>query len=369
MCKKKICYFFSLFMVICFYLNLAFVLEYKKPGRNPDRYYHFAISKMTAENSLIRSLPQADDLGWGKYFPEKEFLFHQVTAIGYRLYGDYGVIFICGMIGTAICLLLFLITSSYLHPAYAGLLIILFALNVPYFSTRIFMIRPHMLAILCYLILIYGFVKQKKWVVLTGTALFVLSYHAFFIIFPIIIAGIAVLTAGKNALAGEEMFFWKKSLIYLLMGLAAGILLNPYFPANLIMGWEHMNFALLSSEQDLAEGSELVKRPLKETIQYFFPHIAFIIGSGGILFCKRKTKNSNYMLLVFLFFVSSIFFCADSRQYKGFGISCPFIRSYDGSLYFRNKDRFFSQNYYGQFFAAALFSPVFFLSVFHSRTQ
>ena len=60
---------------------------------DPDRYYHFALSRdMVASGQVfLRSVPQVEDLGWGELFVDKEFLFHQLTALGYRIAGDGGV--------------------------------------------------------------------------------------------------------------------------------------------------------------------------------------------------------------------------------------------------------------------------------------
>ncbi|MGZ3650875.1 MAG: hypothetical protein ACXWSC_06845 [Bdellovibrionota bacterium] len=75
---------------------------------DPDRYYHIALSKITAESGrpFLRSLPQVEDLGWGDYFVDKEFLFHEVTTLGYVIGGERGVeesSFLCSIL----CLMVF----------------------------------------------------------------------------------------------------------------------------------------------------------------------------------------------------------------------------------------------------------------------
>ena len=58
-------------------------------SNDPDRYYHLGLAAITAEHGLPATLPQVEDLGWGNYFPDKEFLFHALT--GARATGDVGM--------------------------------------------------------------------------------------------------------------------------------------------------------------------------------------------------------------------------------------------------------------------------------------
>jgi hypothetical protein len=293
---------------IC-YLTLFYLFEYKNPGRNPDRYYHFAISRMTFEKGLIRTLPQADDLGWGIFFPEKEFLFHQVTTLGYAVNGDQGVVWVCILSGIIICILLVSMISSYHHPLPALALVVLFNLGVPYYTSRLFMVRPHMAAILCFIIITYGFLKQKKWMVLIGATAFTLSYHTTFIPIVCFISGLGTFYLAGSLLSYHQLRQkWKNCLLFLLFGCIVGIFINPYFPANQIMGWHHLKFALYSaSPSDLPVGGELVPRPVIETLRCFFPHFIFLLFGGSVLLFKRKTNDINYLLLIFLFLMTVIF--------------------------------------------------------------
>src|SRR5687768_5793418 len=47
---------------------------------DPDRFYHLGLSRLIAASGLPEVLPQVEDLGWGRYFPDKEFLFHALTG-------------------------------------------------------------------------------------------------------------------------------------------------------------------------------------------------------------------------------------------------------------------------------------------------
>ena len=49
--------------------------------------------RLSAEQGLLLTLPQVEDLGWGEYFPDKEFLFHVQTRVAYKFAGERGVEF------------------------------------------------------------------------------------------------------------------------------------------------------------------------------------------------------------------------------------------------------------------------------------
>ncbi len=52
---------------------------------DPDRYYHFAISRAYAEHGFREKVQQADDIGWGDSFGEKEYLLHVFIGLGSKL--------------------------------------------------------------------------------------------------------------------------------------------------------------------------------------------------------------------------------------------------------------------------------------------
>ncbi len=72
-------------------LNLNFAYT-----NDPDRYYHFAISRQMKETGklYVREIPQIKGIHWDEYFPDKEFLFHQFTGLGYRIGGENGALVI-----------------------------------------------------------------------------------------------------------------------------------------------------------------------------------------------------------------------------------------------------------------------------------
>ena len=102
-------------------------------------------------------------------------------------------------------------------------------------------VRPHVLAIFCFVLLNVGILRRSRWITALGAALFVLSYHALYV--PVLTLLIVALLAfagarddrrGLLALAGAG-----------LAGVLVGIVANPYFPGALEMTWIHIRIPFL----------------------------------------------------------------------------------------------------------------------------
>lgn len=202
--------------------------------RDPDRYYHFALSRQMVESGkvFLRELPQVEGLGWGKFFMEKEFLFHQITALGYRLDGDNGVIAAAWILALVGILIFYAYASLRLGPIPAFLLAGIF-FGGPALIWRLLMVRPHVLAIACFTAIVASALKKNRWGLFFSVFLFTMAYHAFYM--PMVVIGASFLAHYLTRSGQAEEGEWNLYL-FGLAGLACGIFLNPHFPANLVSG-------------------------------------------------------------------------------------------------------------------------------------
>ncbi len=261
-----------------------FVVLYSRTdiyGGDPDRYYHFAISRETAQAGqlYLDTVPQVVGLHWNKYFPDKEFLFHQLTLAGYKIGGDHGVAIAVLGVGVAVIVLLFLIAAEILSP-WLAFLSAGIALCAPVLLFRLFLLRPHTLGIFTFLLVQWGLFSRRRYLLFGGAALFALSYHAFYLVLASIFLSLAA-----HALLDRKN--WREQVRFHLWGiggLAAGILLNPYFPSNIIQGWQIAKITSLVTDPHLklAFGEELY--PITSNIflvRFFYPILVCLI-SGAI---------------------------------------------------------------------------------------
>lgn len=261
---------------------LLYVLPPRQVGGNdPDRYYHLAVSDlMVAQGGWLRTLPQVEDLGWGRYFPDKEFLFHVLTAMADLLGGAEAVLLLVPLIGTCIVMVLYVQLSRIVRPWQAAVIVTSAVLLSGHFLFRISMLRPHILAILFFCLLVAAVLRRKPGLAALAAGGFALGYHAYYIV--LLVAGLAAV------LYREPLPIRGQIAVAITAGLLAGVLLNPYFPSNLVMSWTHVQIALgIDVPNGLDAGAELVQYDTLEMLQtYGFAPLG-IFAAGWVAWRRR----------------------------------------------------------------------------------
>ena len=210
-------------------------------GSNPDQWFHFAISRMS-QDGLVRSLPQAEDVGWARRFPEKEYLFHRITAIAYWAGGERAVLWACRGISVLGLLVLYVLARRVSAPLVAAASVGGLVVANPFLLFRMGMVRPHVLAILCFLLVLAALLYRSRLLAFGGGLAFALAYHAIYVPAALAVgfAAVAVYRRARGLEPGRDLLGASAAVV---AGLAAGVLVNPYFPANVTMGLEHLRYA------------------------------------------------------------------------------------------------------------------------------
>ena len=154
--------------IVFFLTSLYYVLFYFPPRlvgvNDPDRFYHLALSRlMSTQEGLVRTLPQVEDLGWGRYFPDKEFLFHVMTGGADWIAGAWGVMMVVPLLGAAIIACLYVELSRVIRPSQAAALVMTVAFITTIFIFRLTILRPHLLAILFFCMLVIALFRGRPW--------------------------------------------------------------------------------------------------------------------------------------------------------------------------------------------------------------
>lgn len=286
---------------------------------DPDRFYHFALSRdMVASGQLfLRSVPQVEDLGWGELFVDKEFLFHQLTALGYRLGGDRGVEWAAALCALGSMLVFLLFAARHLPPSLAGAATVL-TFTTPMLLARLFLLRPHLLAIFAFVLIQVAVLSRRP--VATGLAVFffTLSYHAFYI--PLLCLGILFVV---SFLEGREgALAWRRVVLFGAFGCLCGLLVNPYFPGNIDLAIIHAKIpGLIKGElADLNFGAEHTPLRGDVFVKVFFPPLAVLLAAFFLVGRDLRERSAEqkrrrtlvlYLLGVTLFFTALSF---DTRR-------------------------------------------------------
>lgn len=295
-------------------LSAAFAALFLNAGLklgDPDRYYHFALSRQMVESgqAFLRSVPQVEDLGWGESFVDKEFLFHQFTALGYRVAGDEGVVWSVTLMVIATILALLLFAARHLPPA-GAVAVVFFTFTCPLFLARLLLLRPHVLAILAFVLMTITVLSRRPIATAFAVFFFTFSYHAFYL--PLIclsfLVPLSFLDTKENAAA------WRKVAAYGFVGCVCAILANPYFPASIEIAVIHARIPSLVRGELLglnwgAEHSPLASDNYFEALagaMLVLLAAAFVLGRD----LKDKTADvrRGRVPFLYLFAVAGFFF-------------------------------------------------------------
>jgi hypothetical protein len=275
-----------------------FFLPPRLVGSNdPDRYYHLGLAALTAKQGLLATLPQVEDLGWGRYFPDKEFLFHAVAGAAYWLFGPSGVMAMVPATGIAIALCLYFGLRKALSPGLAAAWLIPALLLSPVLIFRITMLRPHLFAIFFFCLLVVAILRGRGWLAALAAAGYALSYHAFYI--PGLAIAIALLVRWPGQRRARGVWLWA------LAGMVAGTILNPYFPSTIVMSWIHLKLALgVGAAPGIRSGEEVQAISLRESIHYFGFLPLALFGATALMWSRRLRPSPENAGVWYLFVLS-----------------------------------------------------------------
>lgn len=253
---------------------------------DPDRYYHLAISRASAASGLpLRSFPQVEDLGWGAAYADKEFLFHVLTTLAYRWGGESAVLTrVEPLLACAFVVALFALVRRH-APAPVAAFSVLFVLASSRLLVRLSLLRPALLAMVLFVALLWALVERRRWVALVAGALFALAYHALYVPLGVIgLAGAVEWLRGNRSLRVAGLGA---------IGVALGVVANPYFPSNVVMGVQHIRVALGQDEATLAYGLELVPVRSDAFVVEFGAYLALVAAAVVVAFRARDRGEAS----------------------------------------------------------------------------
>jgi hypothetical protein len=241
---------------------------------DPDRHFHFAVSRAWATTGLAKTLPAVEGIGWHQQYVDKEFLFHVVTWLGWEAAERAGVVAACAVLGGLVVALLYALARRSLSPLPAALVVVA-AAGCPMFLYRLTLVRPHLLAIAATLLLVSGVQRRSAPMSFSAGAVFALAYHALYV--PLAVLGLGALLLGRSS--------WR-AVGAGAAGLTLGTVVNPFFPATLETTWMTLTIAASKPEGNTF-GGELFPITFEELrTLYVVPAVMGLIAVG-LLVARR----------------------------------------------------------------------------------
>jgi hypothetical protein len=263
-----------------------------------DGYYHIKWSRTLWEGMKARSFPP--EFPWlplttlnSKEYVDHHLLFH-IMQIPFAEFSDPRK----GAKVAAIVFASLAVLSCYWLLMYFRIrfvlvwLVGLLASSVP-FLFRMNMAKAPPLAIVYLVIAICLFFKKKYWPLLPLALIFTWTYDLFVLLLLATVLWVLVIAWT------ERRFEWRP-LVWVILGCAAGLVINPYFPQNLRQLGEHLAIKLTMSGYGTKVGSEWYPYDSWEFLgNSAVACIAMVVGY--VAFEPSERRGARYPLFFMLF--------------------------------------------------------------------
>ena len=173
---------------------------------------------------------------------------------------------------------------------------------------RVGFLRPHVLAMLLFTVLLWGMLRHWKWLLFIFALLFSLSYHAIYI--PLLLSfflfcvyySVNWIRLRNSKIELERVLFVQAYAI--VAGTIVGAIVNPYFPSNLIRMLQHLALAIrgdsLAAKMHFELGAELVPFSTPEFInQCGVFSVALFLGLFALVWKLAKQRYISSFTIVF----------------------------------------------------------------------
>lgn len=258
-------------------------LMHERALADADRHFHFAVSRDAAQRGRLTVIPQVEDIGWAESFVDKEYLFHVLTAAGWRLGERRGVEAVAMGLALLVVGLLYAAARRFAGPGPSAVLVAAFVASPP-FIYRLALLRPHLFAIAAVLLLVRALLGKEApasrpgWPEVLGAGaglVFALGYHAAYV--PLAVLGVFLVVDARAR--------WPVAAAAL-VGLAVGTVLNPYFPDTLRVTWMTLTIATALPSSDTL-GVELLPLDVKTLVTRYTVPLA-LAGVAMVLAVRGR---------------------------------------------------------------------------------
>jgi hypothetical protein len=277
-----------------------------------DGYYHAKWSRIVWESIRNRSFPPA--FPWLPLttlnphdYVDHHLLFH-ILQIPFTRFRDLRL---GTKVGSVVFATLAVASCYWLLVRYRiryllVWLVALLACSAP-FLYRLNMAKAPPFAIIYLIIGIYLLFTKKYWPLVPLAFIFTLTYDTFVLL--ILAALIWVIVIAWT----ERRFEWRP-FAWVAAGTAAGLIINPYFPHNLHLLFEHLKIKLTASDFSTKVGSEWYPYDSWEfLVNSIVACVAMVVGY--LAFEPGERKRSHYSFFFLLFSTALLMMAARWRRF------------------------------------------------------
>ena len=279
---------------------------------DPDAYYHLEMAKLTAASGPVRAFPWLPFTTLADHFADHHFLYHLALVPFVAAFGDFLGLKIATVVfaALAVAAFAFLLKAYGARRPYLWAPLLLFA---PGFVFRLLLTKAGALALAAFFLYLVA-LRRRNRAAAFGIAFAYVWLHGGW---PILLAA-----AGLDAIVRRSTrLFWPTAL-----GLAAGLVVNPFFPANLSFYWEQIFQIAVVGRRDpsVQVGSEWYPAEFAAIFlgnaSVFLPIVAAAVILAAAILSKRPPRagaapdGAGRKDILFIAALASLFLLMTLRQ-------------------------------------------------------
>lgn len=273
-----------------------------------DGHFHIRYSQLLLERGFPDHLPELRYTIWNDAYRDHQFLFHALL-VPFSLLPDItiGAKASAALFAT-IAGLAFFWALTVLRARSRWFWLVLFAAGSAGFLFRIQLPRVQSLALALLLVVIIALLTRRTILLFAAAFINVWLYDSFLLLGAVGLAWIASVRIASDR--------WEiKPVIVLLLGLSAGIVINPFFPQNFASSWFHIQ-RILAPIAGVPLPSEWQSEP---TVSLLINNAPIVIVALGLAFLAISARRKEpplragqrteplFFLILALFFLALLF--------------------------------------------------------------
>ncbi len=312
----------NIFLAIIITLTIFTWLQSSPTLADPDSFYHTKLSLMMRDYGILREFPWTQDALYKVFFIDYHFLYHLIlipfVSLGNPLVGaKLATIFFASFSILIIIWLLHKLKTSWL---YFWLLLLLTNATLLF---RLSLVKAPSLSIGLSILGFYLIITKRKGWLFIYSWLFVWFYAAWPTILLMLFAYTLVSSwydfIKITNLAGLKFKNFVKNYLKILIappytnlwlsaiaGITSGLIINPYFPTNLLYLKQLFSMALINYSKIIGIGAEWYPYAFPDLIEKIAV-LLLILVAAFVLFFKTIKKQSKEtitaLLITFIFFI------------------------------------------------------------------
>lgn len=293
---------------------------------DPDSFYHVKMAVLMKDGGVIKDFPYLPYTILKENFTDHHFLYH-LALIPFIIFLPplYGVKFATLIFASATIVVFYWFLKK-MKVQYAWFFTAVLMVDSS-FIFRLNLAKAQALAISMFFIAYYCIIKRKLILIFFLSFFYVWLYGGWPLI--LVLACIDIISKAPEIFKKTKKFRSDIKLIFIIIaGLIGGIVINPYFPKNLIFYWNQIvKIAVVNYQSAIGVGGEWsMYKPIELIANSSIAIIVLVIASMFFILHIKKTSTLTINLLL----ASLVFFALAIKSRRNLEYFIPVVIAFSG---------------------------------------